>query len=593
MRASKACCIAFLLLFFMATMDRVQSSPGFDDIVTLAKSGVTEEKLLEFVKTSTVSYDLTVEEILFLSDLGLSAETIEAINMHDFQAPASTPSDTNIVTQVATNMVDLSVVSSNEPPVEVPTGGVTVAADAAPLTMSMTAADTTDYTFFYEGLAPYGTWMDWDGGWYWQPTACVVNPDWKPYCQGGHWIYTASGWMWMSSYSWGWGPFHYGRWRHHPRYGWLWLPGNVWAPAWVCWRYSDAVVGWAPLPPEADFDANHGLCVQSRPVDLDYEFGLVPTYYTFVPARHFCDSNVSQNRVKPEREPGIYRITTTVDNRYRYENHRACNAGPPVKQIEVTTHKEFPPIKIVDVTPRPGEPIRRPAIANDKVMCYRPRVVSTVRMTPDKILVRRQAQVDVHPTSPHGANVTFTRQTTVIVPPLHPYKPKKMEPPSPVKAPVSPVSPPPPVSLNQDRFHEAAIVIKQRQEKADLQYQMEKEAAIKKIAQQQQKNQQIQQKNEIRQQIKVQVQQQTAAEQQQKVAEAIRKAEESRKAAQQQDVQRKQDEARRIQTVLEQQDAQRHQRAKQDADDAAARRLLEIQQQLHKKSDPADPGVVH
>src|SRR5438876_206923 len=47
------------------------------------------------------------------------------------------------------------------------------------------AADGT-YSAFYDALAPYGTWVDVQGyGRCWQPTAVVVDPSWRPYCDRG------------------------------------------------------------------------------------------------------------------------------------------------------------------------------------------------------------------------------------------------------------------------------------------------------------------------------------------------------------------------------------------------------------------------
>ena len=104
--------------------------------------------------------------------------------------------------------------------------------------------------YFYDTLAPYGTWVQVDGyGRCWQPLVVVSEPGWQPYCDRGHWVYTDAGWYWMSDYSWGWAPFHYGRWFHHERFGWVWTPDTVWGPSWVTWRYSDDYCGWAPLPP--------------------------------------------------------------------------------------------------------------------------------------------------------------------------------------------------------------------------------------------------------------------------------------------------------------------------------------------------------
>ena len=70
------------------------------------------------------------------------------------------------------------------------------------------------------------------------------------------------GWYWMSDYSWGWAPFHYGRWFHHARFGWCWMPDTVWGPSWVTWRYSDDYCGWAPLPPGAIYRAGVGFFLQ-------------------------------------------------------------------------------------------------------------------------------------------------------------------------------------------------------------------------------------------------------------------------------------------------------------------------------------------
>ena len=63
---------------------------------------------------------------------------------------------------------------------------------------------------FYDSLSPYGTWVYVNGyGSCWRPTVVVANPGWQPYFDGGHWVYTDSGWYWMSDYSWGWAPLHW------------------------------------------------------------------------------------------------------------------------------------------------------------------------------------------------------------------------------------------------------------------------------------------------------------------------------------------------------------------------------------------------
>ncbi|MEN9798248.1 MAG: hypothetical protein RL653_1944 [Pseudomonadota bacterium] len=103
---------------------------------------------------------------------------------------------------------------------------------------------------FTTALSPYGDWVMTSGwGAAWRPWPSVVGPDFVPYVTGGRWVSTGYGWMFVTGWSWGWAPFHYGRWFFDPVWGWLWLPGNAWAPAWVEWRYGGGYVGWAPLGP--------------------------------------------------------------------------------------------------------------------------------------------------------------------------------------------------------------------------------------------------------------------------------------------------------------------------------------------------------
>ena len=37
------------------------------------------------------------------------------------------------------------------------------------------------------------------------------------------------------------------------------MPGTVWGPAWVTFRSAPDYIGWAPLPPEADWDYDYGF----------------------------------------------------------------------------------------------------------------------------------------------------------------------------------------------------------------------------------------------------------------------------------------------------------------------------------------------
>jgi hypothetical protein len=100
-------------------------------------------------------------------------------------------------------------------------------------------------------LARHGTWFDTpELGRVWSPSKAESGDDFAPYRTNGRWMLTSFGWTWSSNWSWGWAPFHYGRWAYLAARGWCWIPGTLWGPAWVAWRTSRHYVAWAPLPPK-------------------------------------------------------------------------------------------------------------------------------------------------------------------------------------------------------------------------------------------------------------------------------------------------------------------------------------------------------
>jgi hypothetical protein len=114
-------------------------------------------------------------------------------------------------------------------------------------------SDVVNFRAFHDHLAHYGTWMThsrW--GAVWRPGN---GRGFRPYRDGGHWEDTDDyGTVWVSDYSWGDIPFHYGRWVYDPDDGWIWVPGYVWAPAWVIWRAGEGNIGWLPMPPWSAYD---------------------------------------------------------------------------------------------------------------------------------------------------------------------------------------------------------------------------------------------------------------------------------------------------------------------------------------------------
>lgn len=98
-------------------------------------------------------------------------------------------------------------------------------------------------------LDAHGDWYETpDYGAVWFPRA--VAADWAPY-RAGRWAWVEPwGWTWVGDESWGFAPFHYGRWAYF-RGAWGWVPGSrlarpVYAPALVAWVGGSSAAGSAP-----------------------------------------------------------------------------------------------------------------------------------------------------------------------------------------------------------------------------------------------------------------------------------------------------------------------------------------------------------
>ncbi len=124
----------------------------------------------------------------------------------------------------------------------------------------------------YQDLDNQGTWTSTpDYGYVWFPRG--VEPGWAPY-QDGHWAYIAPwGYTWVDNSSWGFAPFHYGRWISAGG-AWGWVPAPpasdgaiyirpVYAPALVAWVGVGAGVAWFALGPREVY-------APSYPVSRDY-----------------------------------------------------------------------------------------------------------------------------------------------------------------------------------------------------------------------------------------------------------------------------------------------------------------------------------
>jgi hypothetical protein len=366
-------------------------NPGVTELMKLAESGVTDEVMISYINNSRSAYNLTADQILYLKDVGFSSEVLTAMLSHDKAvavqpappaaqpAPVVTPSAPQYTTQPAVVNAPPPEYVSN-PPVEV--------------------------NYFYNDLAPYGTWVSLEGyGWCWQPRAMVVSRTWRPYCDGGHWVYSDAGWYWASDYSWGWAPFHYGRWYMHPRYNWVWMPDTVWAPAWVVWRSSGDHCGWAPVPPHATFDVRFGWRYNGVSVGLNFDFGLRPDHFTFIAMHDFTHHDLRVRRVGHTEVTKIYNNTTIINN-YQVNNNVIVNRGVPVDRVASATHTQIRKATVRDLPAdrTSAAAVRRSADRNDVV--YRPELKAPSR----PVNVVAQKVDERHPVIHHEVLPTRTER---------------------------------------------------------------------------------------------------------------------------------------------------------------------------------------
>lgn len=368
-------------------------SEGIQGIVNLAERGVGDEVLQAYIENAPTPFNLTAEEILYLSDLGISETVITAMIKH--QSPAKAVAQTNAVAITRPPETPGAAVSPGAPvQAPGPAPSVSIAAtpefDATgqtPAVVYQTQAAPVEYNYFYNTLSPYGSWVEVaDYGLCWRPTVAVVSPGWRPYSDRGRWIYSDWGWYWQSDYSWGWAPFHYGRWHRHPRHGWLWTPDHVWGPAWVTWRYSDAYCGWAPLPPETFYDVGFGLRYRGGHVGISFDFGLGSDCYTFIPTHRFHDRSPWRHTLSPTRVAGVYRNTTIINN-YVQNNKTIVNEGISRERIAAITQSEIRKVTVRDLpSANGGRPVTikpdRIEKNGSELVVYRPQVPRSINSLP-------------------------------------------------------------------------------------------------------------------------------------------------------------------------------------------------------------------
>jgi hypothetical protein len=193
--------------------------------------------------------------------------------------------------------------------------------------------DVADEQVFYERLSPYGHW-EWipDYGRVWVP---AVAAGWRPYVYG-RWMLTEWGWTWVSDDPWAWAAYHYGSWGFTMGVGWFWVPGRVWGPAWVTWRWGFGYCAWAPIGPRGFVG-----------------FGFRHPGWVAVRAEHFTQP-ISVHVVAVQQTGAIVQRASPLAGP-RATPSRGGAFGPPVAQVASATGQTLRPVSasgVVGARPR-------------------------------------------------------------------------------------------------------------------------------------------------------------------------------------------------------------------------------------------------
>ncbi|MCY3020573.1 MAG: hypothetical protein NTW87_16255 [Planctomycetota bacterium] len=289
MRKFLAICVALCVL----AAGRLAASEGVDDLAKLIKSGVTEDVLLAYVQASPVAYQLTVDEILYLNDIGASQKVIAAVMQRGedlrLAAAKGEPPPVRKVEPPPPAIADLPPVAKEEPPAVKPPAPPpeearpaeppAEAADLAPQApvIGRPEPEVRPLEVAPAPLAPLPAQVARDENIenevaparevvrevvVERPYTGVVAPpadgvtvsyfyeSLSPY---GRWIQVGHAWVWQPTVmvvDRGWRPyFHRGHWVHTD-FGWTWHSDYSWG--WAAFHYGrwscDPAYGWVWTP---------------------------------------------------------------------------------------------------------------------------------------------------------------------------------------------------------------------------------------------------------------------------------------------------------------------------------------------------------
>ena len=335
--------ITALMVFALGTAAYCQTPGGSQDlqqIVKLAQAHISDDNIITYIKTSGATFSLSADDVLYLNGQGVSQQVISAL------LQAKPPQVLNPQSVVVATAFQSAPSLPSSPPVSSTQFAVPVSASGS---STAPPSDAVNFAYFKEELNPYGQWHDdiSTNGTCWVPNELQTNPNWRPYVDHGNWTYTDDGWFWKSDYPWGEIVFHYGRWFNEMTVRWAWTPGYDWGPAWVSWRGaapssagSPAAVGWAPLPPAAQFETGVGIEYNGVVADTHVDFGLPPSAYVYIDAGHFWDPDVSAAVIFDPIRLAYIGDRGMVHNDFSFDQGRFKMNGLGNK-VFVLTHHDF------------------------------------------------------------------------------------------------------------------------------------------------------------------------------------------------------------------------------------------------------------
>ncbi len=352
---------------------KLEVTPALEELIKMVQAGVKEDVLLSYLENSTNIFNVGADEIIYLNDLGVPSPVITRLIEQDASpgsvarkqaANAVKPLPRELVLkQPATNVYPSKAAPpppANTPPEEAPV----YASEPPQYAVTPGAEVPADTTYFYGALAPYGNWVQVpDYGLCWQPTVALANPSWRPYSDNGRWYWTDRGWYWYSYYSWGWAPFHYGRWCQPTGLGWIWVPDDYWGPAWVTWRYTPYYCGWAPLPPRCYYVDGFGLYYGSASVGLGFSFGFGADYYSFIHWNYFCDPHPHHYYVRHDRALAIFRDSKCINDYGRGD--RVFNRGVGLDRAARLSRSQIREVSIREAPMTSRSGARREQLVHD------------------------------------------------------------------------------------------------------------------------------------------------------------------------------------------------------------------------------------